>query len=86
MLNKLGTLQSIPEEQAKALCCGGSLGTLLLSRQKKLSITKDALGVLTQHNPKKIITACPLCQKTFAQLSAIPVVDIAQVVLATQEE
>ena len=85
LLNKLGTLQYIPERQSKSLCCGGSLGTLSLSRQKKQSITKDALSVLTQHNPKKIITACPLCQKTFAQQSPVPVVDIAQVVLAAQE-
>jgi len=85
LLNKLGTLQHISEGQSKSLCCGGSLGTLSLSRQKKLSITKEALGILTQNNPKKIITACPLCQKTFAQLSSIPVVDIAQVVLAAQE-
>ena len=86
LLVKLGTLQQIPEEQSKSLCCGGSLGTLSLSRQKKLSITKEAIGVLTQNKPKKIITACPLCQKTFAQLSPVPVVDIAQVVLAAQEE
>jgi len=85
LLNKLGTLQRIPEDRAKSLCCGGSLGTLSLSRQKRLSITKEAIGVLTQNTPKKIITACPLCQKTFAQLSPIPVVDIAQVVLAAQE-
>ena len=85
LLNKLGTLQQIPEEQSKALCCGGSLGSLSLSRQKKLSITKEAIGVLTQNKPNKIITACPLCQKTFAQLSSVPVVDIAQVVLAAQE-
>ncbi|MDR2888083.1 MAG: 4Fe-4S dicluster domain-containing protein [Bacteroidales bacterium] len=85
LLNKLGTLQRIPEEKSEALCCGGSLGTLSLSRQKKLSITKDALATLTQHNPKKIITACPLCQKTFAQATSIPVVDIAQAVLAAQE-
>jgi Fe-S oxidoreductase len=85
LLTKLGTLQNIPEEQSKSLCCGGSLGTLSLSRQKKLSITKEALGILTQNDPKKIITACPLCQKTFAQLSQVPVVDIAQVVLAAQE-
>jgi Fe-S oxidoreductase len=85
LLNKLGTLQRIPERQSKSLCCGGSLGTLSLSRQKKQSITKDALSVLTQHNPKKIITACPLCQKTFGQLSPVPVVDIAQVVLEAQE-
>jgi len=42
--------------------------------------------VLTQHNPKKIITACPLCQKTFAQQSPVPVVDIAQVVLEAQDK
>jgi Fe-S oxidoreductase len=81
----LGTLQYIPERQSKSLCCGGSLGTLSLSRQKKQSITKEALSVLTQNDPKKIITACPLCQKTFAQLSPVPVVDIVQVVLEAQE-
>jgi len=86
LLNKLGNLQQIPEEQSKSLCCGGSLGTLSLSRQKKLSITKEAVSILTQNDPKKIITACPLCQKTFAKQSAIPVVDIAQVVLEAQED
>ena len=80
LLNKIGTLQHIPEEEAKALCCGGSLGSLSLSRQKKMSITKDALAKLIQGQPKKIITACPLCQKTFAQLSPVPVMDIAQAV------
>jgi Fe-S oxidoreductase len=85
LLNKLGTLQHVPEGRSKSLCCGGSIGTLSLSRQKRLSITKEALSALTRHKPKKIITACPLCQKTFAQLSSIPVVDVAQAVLAAQE-
>ena len=44
------------------------------------NIKRDASGNIIYDNPDKIVTACPLCLKTFKDQAEIPVVDIAKVV------
>ncbi|MBR7156961.1 MAG: hypothetical protein IKD16_01030 [Bacteroidales bacterium] len=69
------------KEKKESICCGGSLGSLTLSYQDRVKITQESLKALTWQNPDKVVTACPLCLKTFSDQSTTPVVDIAQAVV-----
>ena len=45
-------------------------------------MTVDTFGSMTEltaNNPEQIITACPLCLKTFGRFSPVPVKDFAEV-------
>lgn len=63
-----------------ALCCGGSLANTRLDYSQQQQIAADAALRLCANNPDKLITACPLCKKTFAQVSPVPVLDLAEIV------
>ena len=80
VLQQLGELKKAEKEGKESICCGGSLGSLTLTYADREKITQGSLSALTVNNPDKIITACPLCLKTFADKSEVPVMDIAQIV------
>lgn len=80
VLQQLGELKKAEKEGKESICCGGSLGSLTLTYADREKITQGSLSALTVNNPDKIITACPLCLKTFADKSTVPVMDIAQIV------
>ncbi|HON17991.1 MAG TPA: (Fe-S)-binding protein [Salinivirgaceae bacterium] len=80
ILKKIGILHSTQHEKNNSLCCGGSLGNLLLSIDNRKQIANRTIDCLTQNNPNTLITACPLCKKTFHQVKKIPVLDIAEIV------
>ncbi|MFO7657322.1 MAG: (Fe-S)-binding protein [Bacteroidales bacterium] len=80
LLNKVGRLLHPAEEKENALCCGGSLGSFNLSTRQKNILRDDALVKLMKPNPDKLITACPLCKKTFAKGTNVQVMDIAELV------
>lgn len=80
VLQQLGELKKAEKEGIESICCGGSLGSLTLTYEERGKITQGSLNALTVNNPQKIVTACPLCLKTFADKSDRPVVDIAQIV------
>ena len=80
VLQQLGELKKAEKEGKESICCGGSLGSLTLTYADREKITQGSLSALTINNPDKIITACPLCLKTFAEKSEVPVMDIAQIV------
>lgn len=80
ILSGIGDLKPAGKEKAESICCGGSLGSLTLSYEDRMKITQGSLNALTVSDPDKIVTACPLCLKTFADISPVPVRDIAQVV------
>jgi len=79
VLSWVADLHEIPEREEKGLCCGGSLGNLILNPSKKAAIASDAVKRLTRNNPEMIVTSCPLCKKTFSQVSHVKVSDIAEV-------
>ena len=67
------------KNREESICCGGSLGSLSLSYEKRKDITVNSLNNLKAGDPDVIVTACPLCQSTFSKYSDIPVKDIAQI-------
>ncbi len=82
VISYVAELQQATQERSMSLCCGGSLGNLTLSSEKRALIAADAARTLTIASPDELITACPLCKKTFAQATETKVSDIAELVAA----
>ncbi|MGA2821940.1 MAG: (Fe-S)-binding protein [Bacteroidales bacterium] len=81
LLRKIADLVASGNEGKDSLCCGGSLGLLNAGTEEKNRITKEALANYLEGDPEILVTACPLCKKTFAKLSPVEVVDIAELVM-----
>jgi len=64
----------------QSLCCGGSLGGLKVSFEERKKISEDALDRMKVASSDVLVTSCPLCKKTFDTVSAVPVMDIAELV------
>ena len=80
VLNYVARLEKNNFEDENSLCCGGSLGNMKISSQKKHKIACDAASELTKGNPDILATACPLCKKTFSSATETKVSDISEIV------
>ncbi len=74
-----GDLVEADRHHKESICCGGSLGSLTLSFDKRKALTENALNNLTIASPDTIVTACPLCRSTFNRYADRPVKDIAEI-------
>ena len=83
VIRHISRLISLPEEREKALCCGGSLGNLSGSPQQRQQLQRKTAALLNESQPQSIVTACPLCKKSLAPWSNVPVKDIAELVAST---
>ena len=81
VIRNVAELKKLKSEKEKSLCCGGSLANLVISSNQRNAIRNDALKTLTSDNPDNIITACPLCKKTFSNGTTVPVLDIAELLV-----
>ncbi|MGQ1890419.1 (Fe-S)-binding protein [Thermophagus sp. OGC60D27] len=82
LLNRVGSVLEIQNQKEKSHCCGGSLGNLKISHAQRDSLTSKALDDYLMYFPDLLVTACPLCKKTFSRSRRIKVMDIAEVVVA----
>jgi Fe-S oxidoreductase len=80
LISKIADLVPVTQEGNNAMCCGGSLGIFEASQQQRNTMTSGALDMLLQGRPDAIVTACPLCKKTFEKQSPVDVKDIAELV------
>ena len=80
LLSAIGVIKEASQEKNMSICCGGSLGSLTLSFTEREQIAKSSLNSLLINKPEKLITACPLCLKSFSTYNSIPTRDIAQIV------
>jgi len=80
VLENVGNLLTAKSEKELSICCGGSLGSFNLTQNERDEITSNSVADLMFNNPDEIVTACPLCLKTFAHRSKVEVKDIAEVV------
>ena len=80
VLNKVLTLKTSSQEREKALCCGGSIGNFEIQNSQRTQIRDKALETLMESKPDMLVTACPLCKRTFAKGNHVDVRDIAEVV------
>lgn len=67
-------------EKDQAPCCGGSLANIKISMAERDQIRDRVLEDYQAYRPDKLITACPLCKKTFAKGRDTEVQDLAEVV------
>ena len=81
VIENVGNLRKAKSEKELSICCGGSLGSFQLTQQERDKITENSVNDLMFNNPDQIVTACPLCLKTFAKKSPVAVKDIAEVVV-----
>ena len=79
VISSFGVLVEAEKNRKESICCGGSLGSLTLSFEKRKALTENALNNLTIASPDVIVTACPLCRSTFNRYSDRPVKDIAEI-------
>jgi Fe-S oxidoreductase len=80
VLKQIAEVADVSEERVNSLCCGGSIGELSMNATQRNVIRDGALGVLCESQPDILVTACPLCKKTFDSGNAIVVKDIAEIV------
>lgn len=82
VLAQAGTLVKAAKEGDESICCGGSLGSLTLDSRDRAKITESSVGNLLVNNPQTIVTACPLCLKTFSESvpESVNVQDFAETV------
>ena len=66
-LSQVGTLVKAFKEYDESICCGGSLGSLTLDTHDRAKISESSLDSLLVGKPETIVTACPLCLKTFSE-------------------
>ena len=67
VLTQVGTLVKAAKEGDESVCCGGSLGSLTLDERDRAKITESSVANLMANAPRTIVTACPLCLKTFSE-------------------
>jgi Fe-S oxidoreductase len=80
VLAHVADLQRTEYDGENSLCCGGSLANIKLDSQKRAMIAADTVAGLTKSNPDVLATACPLCKKTFSNVTDTRVSDIAEIV------
>ncbi len=85
VVSSAGELVEAEKNGKESICCGGSLGSLTLSFEKRKALTENALKNLTITSPDEVITACPLCRSTFNRYSQTPVRDIAELIDSNTE-
>ncbi len=72
---------AMPYDGKKSLCCGGSLANTHITPAQRTTISRDALETYLSFGPDVLVTACPLCKKTFGKNSTeVPVKDLAEIV------
>lgn len=80
VISRAGELVKADAEKSESICCGGSLGSITLTHKERSNITESSLRALVLNKPDTIVTACPLCRKTFSSQSPTRVADIAEIV------
>lgn len=79
VIEQLGNLIPMKHERENAFCCGGSLGNLKISQTERNQLQKQAVAEFRSYRPEALVTACPMCKKTFVRHKDLKVMDIAEV-------
>lgn len=81
LLKMSGELIPIKNEKEKAFCCGGSLGNLKIKQAERNLIRQQAVADYQSYEPDLLVTACPMCKKTFGRDKQLQVMDISEVIV-----
>jgi Fe-S oxidoreductase len=80
ILNQMAKVVDIQEDRKNSLCCGGSIGEIAMNANQRNVIRDGALKKLCESDPDVLVTACPLCKKTFDSGNQVVVKDLAEMV------
>ncbi len=80
VLKQIAEVAEVAEHGVNSLCCGGSIGELGMNSTQRNTIRDGALKMLCEPQPDVLVTACPLCKKTFDSGNQVAVKDIAEMV------
>ena len=80
VLSATTTLLPTREEREKSLCCGYNLGNTHIETSQQQLIRDAALRNLTEPQPDRICTACPMCKKALNRANDLLVSDIAEII------
>jgi Fe-S oxidoreductase len=86
LLSQFADLIPIKNEKENSLCCGGSLANIKISMSERTQISDKVLEEFQKYQPDFIVTACPLCKKTFSKGRNLKVLDIAEIAAAGLKE
>jgi Fe-S oxidoreductase len=81
LLGLVGKVLPIKNEKKQAYCCGGSLGNLKIKQHERDLIRQQAVSDYLSYSPDVLVTACPLCKKTFGRSTDVKVMDISEIVV-----
>lgn len=81
ILERVSTRVKSKYDGRESLCCGGSLANTFISPEERTKIAKDTLNIYSSSGAKSVVTACPLCKKSFSKCETnVEIKDIAEVV------
>lgn len=62
----------------ESICCGGSIGNLTIDVDSRKAIGSLEISRAIHKEATAIVTSCPLCKRSLAKLTTLPVLDIAE--------
>ncbi len=74
-----GDVIPIEYQEKEAYCCGGSLSNINITMKQRDVIKDKALKHYFSYQPDALVTACPLCKKTFKRNNSLAIKDIAEI-------
>jgi Fe-S oxidoreductase len=80
LLKNYTEIVPIKQEKEDSLCCGGSLANVKIQMHERDKITEKVWDYYTKYDADTLVTACPLCKKTFSKGRKYDVRDIAEIV------
>ena len=80
VIESVAILREATQNSEQGLCCGASLANTVIETPQVYKIATDAAAQFESTGAEMLVTACPLCKKSFAKVSHIPVKDLSELV------
>jgi Fe-S oxidoreductase len=80
VIESVGQLVEAEHNRREALCCGGSLANTVISDSQQQRIAERMTRELEATQCSRIVTSCPLCNKSIARAANCGVVDLSEIV------
>jgi Fe-S oxidoreductase len=80
VLRAVGELVEAAETRENALCCGSSIANTVVNDRAQVAMATAVGRAFEATGAEVVVSACPLCKKALARGTALPVLDLAEVV------
>ncbi len=80
VLSAVGRLVEPEQTRENALCCGSSVANTVIDDAAQRGIAEAVDAQLEATGAERIVTGCPLCKKSLARGTELPVIDLAEAV------